>query len=111
VSAGEMDRLVAFDRRTEVPNGAGGSRPGWDEVFQAWGSVRYQRGAESEDAGGQSVSARFKLRIYNTPGARALTGQHSMRDVETGARFNIREIDALSDRAFVWLTVESGVAV
>ena len=106
-----MDRLVAFDRRTTVPNGAGGSQPGWEEVFQAWGRVRYQRGSEGEEAGGQSVSARFKVRIYNTPTARGLTGQNSMRDLETGTRFNIREVDALSDQAFVWLIVESGVAV
>lgn len=110
MSAGKMDRLVAFDRRTEVPNGAGGSRPGFEEQFRAWAKVVYQRGGEGEQGGGLSVSARFKVRIYKTPSARGLTGQHTMRDLETATRFNIREIDTISDPAFVWLVAESGVA-
>lgn len=106
-----MDRLVAFDRRTSVPNGAGGSRPGFEEVFRAWAEFRYQRGAEGEEGGGQEVSARFKVRIYASAQSRALTGQNALRDLETGVRYNIREVDAISDRAHVWLIAESGVAV
>jgi len=89
---------------------AGGASVDWVPAFTAWAEFRYQRGGEREQAGGLAATARYKVRLRSTPDARALTGQHTMRDLQTGMRYNLREIDALSDRAHVWLVAEAGVA-
>lgn len=110
MSAAKMDRLMAFDAPQRQDNGAGGTRPGWTEAFKAWAAVIYRRGGEDEHGGGQSVEAMFKVKLRASAKTRALTGAHTMRDPQTDVRYNIREIDALSDRAHVWLVVEGGVA-
>jgi head-tail adaptor len=110
VTSGKLDRLFAFDEPVRTGNDAGGSRSGWNELFKAWAEVRYVRGGESAQAGGLSVAATFKIRVRSTANTRALTGAHTMRDPQDETRFNIREIDALSDRAYVWLVVQAGVA-
>lgn len=110
MSAAKMDRLMAFDAPVRQDNGAGGTRTGWAEAFKAWAEVIYRRGGETAQGGGESVEAVFKVRLRASASARALSGEHTMRDPQTGARYNIREIDALSDRDHVWLVVEGGVA-
>lgn len=109
-AAGRMTRRVAFDAPARSSNGAGGARTGWTELFQAWAEFRYQRGGEEDQGGGLAVTARFKVRIHSHAAACALSGEDTMRDLGTNTRFNIREIDVLSDPAFVWLVAESGVA-
>jgi len=66
---------------------------------------------EGEESGALSVAATYKVRLHSSAQARALTGQDRMVDAETAQVFNIREIDAVSDRAHVWLVVQGGVAV
>lgn len=110
MSAARLDRAMVFEAPVRADNGAGGARTGWREVFRAFCEVRYQRGREDEQAGGLAATARYKVRLRSTPDARALTGQHTMRDLQSGMRYNLREIDALSDRAHVWLVAEAGVA-
>lgn len=109
-AAGTLDRFVAFDRPVRASNGAGGSRTGWTELFEAYAEFRYQAGGEEDQGGGLSVAARFKVRIHSHAQSRALSGEDTLRDVVTGDRYNIRQIDAVSDPAFVWLVAEAGVA-
>ena len=43
--------------------------------------------------------------------AREISADWRMRDLRRGAEYNVREVDAITDRAWIFLVVESGVAV
>lgn len=111
MTAGRLNERVAFDTEQATPDGYGGEDRAWVEAFSCAAEIRYQRGKEAVDAGGLTGSASFKVRVRSSIQTRALTVDHRMRDARRGVAYNIREVDAITDRAWVWLSVESGVAV
>lgn len=106
-----MKDLVAFDRIVATPDGLGGEDRDWQEIFQCAAELRYDRGSEAERSGGLTGKAVFKVRVRATPQTEGLTTADRMRDVGRGVAYNLREVDAVTDRAFVWLKAESGVAI
>lgn len=111
MAAGKLRDRVAFDEEVETPDGLGGRDRVWSERFQCWAEIRYERGAEAVQAGGQTGTAVWKIRIRSNTSSRAITTDYRMRDLRRDIVLNIREVDAISDRAYVWLIVEQGVAV
>jgi head-tail adaptor len=111
MTAGKLNERVAFDGETKVPDGSGGFDVSFGEVFTAWASLEYDRGKEAVDAGGLTGTAVFRVKLRSSAASRAITTDYVMRDVRRGVKYNIREIDAITDRAWIWLRVESGVAV
>lgn len=111
---------IAFDQPAEFPDGSFGNETGWAERFVRFGEFIYQRGSEAVEAArleGQSV---YKLKVRSDPETRSLTAGWRARDVlrqsfdtqgkpKTGV-YNIREVDPITDRQWVYLVVESGVA-
>lgn len=110
-SAGQLRHSVAFDAEQVTPDGYGGEDRTWVEAFACAAEIRYQRGKEAVEAGGLTGTASFKVRVRSSSQTRALTTDHRMRDVRRGVAYNIREVDAITDRAWVWLAVESGVSI
>jgi head-tail adaptor len=118
-----MRHLLAFDAPQRTPDGYGGQVIAWAEQFKSWGQLIYQRGGEDAIAGAQAVTASFKVKIPTCIAARELTGEYRMRTVNTGfpagegddllpgQRYNLRQVDALSDRNHVWVVAESGVSI
>lgn len=102
---------VAFDSPTPAANAYGRAETGWTEVFWSRAEFIYERGREAERAGHLTGSAVFKVKLRSCANARALTTDYRMRDVNNGVAYNVREVDAISDRRFVWIVVESGVAI
>ncbi|MFQ6550499.1 head-tail adaptor protein [Aestuariibius sp. 2305UL40-4] len=102
---------VAFDAGVKVPDGYGGDEVSWQEAFRTRAEFRYESGRESVDGGGLTGTAVFKVRIRTQVSAEGLTMDHRMRDLIRGIAFNIREIDRVTDRLFIWLVVEKGVAL
>lgn len=111
VSAGKLRERVAFDAEQRIPDGSGGQKVEWVEAFSCAAEIRYERGKEAVQAGGLTGTASFKVKVRSSSKTRALTTDHRMRDVRRGLAFNLREVDAISDRAWVWLVAESGVAI
>lgn len=109
--AGAIRELVAFDVKVQTPDGSGGRDSTWSEQFQAAAEFRYQRGVEAVEAGAVTGSASFKVRVRSSEASRALTTAYRMRDVRRDLAFNIREVDAITDRDWIWLVAEAGVAV
>lgn len=109
--AGLLRERVAFDAEQTTPDGSGGQVRSWVESFSCAAEIRYERGREAVEAGGLTGTASFKVRVRSSSQSRALTTEHRMRDLRRELVFNIREVDAITDRASVWLLVESGVAV
>ncbi|WP_392338856.1 phage head closure protein [Loktanella salsilacus] len=111
MSAGKLNERVAFATENSQPDGYGGQDRIWDEAAPVWAEFRYAKGREAVQAGGLTGTASFKVRLRASLAAKAITVQHRMRDVRRDVVYNIREVDAITDRAFVWIVVESGVAV
>lgn len=109
--AGVLRERVAFDVAVETPDGSGGMERTWSEVAERAAEFRYERGREAVQAGGLTGSAVFKVCVRSDEVTRGLTTAHRMRDVRRGVIYNLREVDSITDRAWVWLGVENGVAL
>lgn len=109
--AGAMRHRVAFDVPVETPDGSGGRERGWSEMGAYWAELIYQRGREAVQAGAVTGTATFKLRVQADPVTRALTTACRLRDLDRDVALNIREVDAITDPAWVWIVAEGGVAV
>ncbi|ETX26606.1 head-tail adaptor protein [Roseivivax isoporae] len=111
---GALRDRVAFDRPTEAPDGFGGIEIGWtDEPASHVCSAQfiYQRGSEAVEAARLTGRGIYKVRVRNTVKSREITADWRMRDLRRGAIYNVREVDSITDRAWVYIVVESGVAV
>ena len=53
----------------------------------------------------------YKVKVRSSTKSRSITTDYRMRDVRRGTEYQIREVDPITDRAWVYLVVESGVAV
>lgn len=121
---GPMRERVAFDRPINVPDGYGGTETGWSsspESLERPAEFIYSRGSEAVEAARLAGSSIYKIRIRSSAAAREITADWRMRDLrretfdeEGNPRagvYNIREVDSITDRQWIFIVVESGVAV
>jgi SPP1 family predicted phage head-tail adaptor len=106
--AGDLSESVAFDRPTEAADGYGGVVQGWTEVFTCRASFRHERGGETFEAARMSGREVFKVAIRSSVASRQIAPSWRMRDVRRGTPYNVRSVDAVTDRAWIYLLVESG---
>ena len=114
---------IAFDRPTQAPDGYGGTEAGWStspDSYECWAEFIYSRGSEAVEAARLAGRPIYKVRIRSNPAAREITTDWRMRDVRratydtkgnavTGV-YNVREVDCITDRHWVYVLVECGVA-
>ena len=120
-SAGDLTERFAFDSPTTAPDGFGGQEVGWSEEFQRRAQVIYSRGNESVEAARLAGRSIYKVKVRSDSGTRQITTDWRARDVRRGlpsgvtgdalpgTRYNIREADTITDRAWVYLVVEGAV--
>lgn len=112
LGAGELRHRLTFSAPEAGDDGAGGRLSGFCDQFTTRGAMLKPRGDETVTAarlGGRNVldvvvRASFQTRQIST----------DWRMVEKncpGTVYNIRFVDTVTDRAWIRLTVESGVAV
>lgn len=109
-----MSRLfeaVAFDAPTSSLDDYGGVESGWTQQFTDRAEFIYQRGREAEQAGHLTGTAVFKVKLRSHAASRAITTEYRMRDTRRSVSYNVREVDAVTERDWVWLMVERGVAI
>lgn len=106
---GELNTLVAFDAPTEVSNGMGGTESGWAEQFQAWTKVIWLRGGETVMAARLAGRQPAVFVIGLSDASLLLETNWRARDVSTGAEFAVKAQIPSDDRAFLEVTVESGI--
>lgn len=102
---------MAFDLPTTSTDAYGGVVSGWAQQFSDRAQFIYQRGREAEQAGRLTGTAVFKVKLRSHTASRAVTTEYRMRDTRRSTSYNVREVDAVTDRDYVWLMVERGVAV
>lgn len=110
-TAGDLFYRVAFDKRVEQNDGAGNTKGVWQEQFQRRAGYIHVRGGETVMAGrleGQQTQVIF---VRACSQSILITPEWRARDIRTGVIFNVREVTATTDRKWVDLLVQSGVAV
>lgn len=111
--AGDLRERVAFDAPHQVEDGYGGTDQGWGlpaDAIERNAELIYQRGTEKVLAGKSTGTAVFKVKISQSDQARTITTDWRMRALRSGTEYQIREVDRDSDRQWIWLIAESGVA-
>lgn len=123
LKSARLRERVAFDKIVGTPDGSGGEDRAWSQQVLCWGQVIYARGSEVIDAARLQGRAAYKIKIRSCTASRLITPDWRMRDVRrglpsgvsgdplAGQRYNIREVDAITDPDWIYLVVESGVAV
>lgn len=109
-TAGDLNESVRFDVPTAVSDGYGNTTDGWTPAYTCRAQFIYASGGEAVQAARLEGRSVFKVRIRQCAAARALTQSHRLVDLRRGTVYNIREVDAITDRAWIYLLVETGVA-
>lgn len=116
--AGDLRHRVAFDMRAVVDDGAGNERGAWQEQFSRRAAFTYAGGGESVMAARLEGRGVMKVRVRSCSQTRAIRQDWRMRDTRTGAFINgewtgtvyaIKEVDAETDRQWVYIVAELGV--
>ncbi|RBO54062.1 head-tail adaptor protein [Rhodovulum sp. BSW8] len=102
-----LTEAVAFDRPSGVPDGYGGTTIEWVEAFACHAEFTYAKGDETVQAARLAGRGSYKVKINSSSQSRRITTDWRMRDTRRGQEWNIREVDAITDRAWVWLVVEA----
>lgn len=113
-----LEQSIAFDQEVSVQNASGGHDTSWEERHACRAEFIYSRGSEAVDAARLQGRSIYKVKIRSCAASRAITSDFRMRDLRRGdlaaelpgEPYQIREIDAITDRRWVYLVVESGVA-
>lgn len=110
-TAHDLFYRVAFDRRVDVDDGYGNTKGDWQEKFQCRAAYRHLRGGESVMAGRLEGRHTQVITVRSSSQTRKVTTDWRVRDVRTGDEFNIRDVTQETDRQWISLLVERGVAV
>lgn len=105
-----LSEKVRFESPALFDDGQGGTINGWTPEFSCRAQFIYARGGESVEAARLQGRSIFKVRIRQCAAASGIQQSWRMVDARRGTAYNIREIDQISDRQWVYLLVESGVA-
>lgn len=111
---GGLIERVAFDAPLDSTDDYGGAEDGWQAdglAIKRPAEFIYKSGGESVDGGRLTGTAMFKVRIHQSENARTITTDYRMRDLRRGTAYQIREIDNVSDDTWIYIVVESGVAL
>jgi head-tail adaptor len=107
----KLQESVSFDRPSGTPDSFGGKSVAWTEAHACRAEFIYSRGSEAVDAARLQGRSIYKVKIRQCDAAQSVTTDFRMRDVRRGVEYQIREVDAVTDRMWVYIVVESGVAV
>jgi hypothetical protein len=109
-TAASLKERVAFDQRADVDDGFGNTQGGWVEQFTCAAEFRHQGGTEAAQAARLQGRNVFGVYVRSTVATRSVDSTWQLRDTRRDTDYAIRMVDALSDRAWVYMMVESGVA-
>ena len=102
---GKLTEAVAFDQPTGSADAFGGETEAWTETHACRAQWTYGKGDESVQAARQAGRSAYKVKVRSCAATRALTTDYRMRDTRRGTVWNITEVDAITDRAWVYIVV------
>lgn len=107
--AGPMNDMVALDELLLKPNGQGGTRSSFRQVFTTWAKIRYLRGGEAVQASRLVGEQPVVVTIRANAQSALVTPEWRLRDTRRGITYAIRAIVPSEDRATYEITAISGV--
>lgn len=110
LGAGDLYYGVAFDKRAEVDDGYGNTVSDWQEQFQCRAAYRHLRGGESVMAGRLQGKHTQVIIVRASSQTRQITTDWRVRDTRSGEAFNIRDVTHETNRQWISLLCEKGVA-
>lgn len=108
--AGDLRHRLAFDKREEVDDGYGNTVADWQEQFTRAAAFTYERGNEAVMAARLEGRSIIRVRLRSDSSTRTITTDWRARDARLGTVYAITDVDAVTDRQWVWLRIEEGVA-
>ncbi|MBV6637394.1 MAG: phage head closure protein [Mameliella sp.] len=105
-----LSQRVAFDEPAGTDDGYGGKTPDWAERFRCDAEMRHMGGAEAVRAAREAAVRTFKVRVPACSDLDGLTEAWRMRDVRRGDAYNVRDVDRITDRNWIWLVAEGPLA-
>lgn len=109
-TAGDLVYRVAFDVKGTAQDGAGGTTTAFTEQFQCRAGFIHLRGGETVQAARLEGQHPQVIRVRSSSLTRGVGTDWRIRDVRTGAVFNIRDITPGLDRQFIDFLCQKGVA-
>lgn len=109
-SAGSLYYKVALDKREMVSDGMGNEVGQWVEQFQTRAEFIHLRGSEAVMAGRLQGKHTQVIRVRVSSNTRLISADWRVRDTRRNVAFNVRDIEWETNRQFIALTCESGVA-
>ncbi|WP_313760172.1 head-tail adaptor protein [Rhizobium sp.] len=109
-SSGELQHRVAFDERTVINDGLGNTEGAFVERFKSWAAFRPRGGSEAVVAARMEGRNLLGVYVRSSAQTKRITSDWRMRDTRTGEAYAIRIVDAVSDRYWVYLEAQTGVA-
>jgi head-tail adaptor len=116
--AGLLRGRVAFDAPNGVADGFGGETIAWTEGDPISAQWLYAKGDETVEAARNAGRKSYKIKVRSSAATRAITEDYRMRDLRRGLprgvtgdtlpgdRWNVIEVDAITDRRWVYVVVE-----
>lgn len=109
-SAGSLYYKVALDKREMAPDGMGNEEGEWVEQFQTRAEFIHLRGSEAIIAARLQGRHTQVIRVRVSGNTKLITTDFRVRDTRRDIAFNVRDIEWETNRQFISLTCESGVA-
>ena len=106
MQGGRLQERVAFDEPTGTTDAFGGTTEAWTERHVCAAQWLYGKGDESVQAAREAGRKAYKIRVRSCAATRAVTEGYRLRDTRRGTVWNVREVDAVTDRAWVHVTIE-----
>lgn len=107
---GFLEDAVAFDAPVETTGSGGVISTGWDERHVCRAQFMYSRGGEVVEAARLEGRPIYKVRVRQCVAARSIATDWRMRDTRRLVEYAIIEVDAITDRQWVYLVIEGGKA-
>lgn len=113
-SAGKLTERVTIARRIEMnpdaPNDYGNTVAGWADEGTVAAEFRYAGGGETVMAARLAGRSIMKVVLRSSSITRQIDQTCQIRDARRGTIYQVNEVDSVTNPAWVYLVVESGVA-
>lgn len=109
--AGELRERVAFDQIAEADTSYGITAGDWEEMFRVSARIKPLRGSEPIIAQRLQGVQPVVIKVRSSSNTRLVDTSWRVRNVRSGATYNIRAVTPDERRAYIDLLCEGGVAV
>lgn len=110
IGAGDLTERVTFAKQGEGNDGGGGVETTFADQFTRWAHFSNAGGGEAVRAARLEGRTTFTVIVRSDSQTRLITADWRMQDARRGTLYQIRSVNNVTDRFFVYLTVEAGVA-